>query len=179
MSRRRREERQLPLPHVPAADTVEVPSPPPPAVAPDPWAAVRCDRLVEVLLADVDRSARGLALELRSSPTTVARIRRGGTPRPALRARLVQLAWRALDEDACAAAALGPEPEDNLRWHARRRFSDAHAYPKAPAAPETRSLCLNEFVRRVCDDWPTEPDGFAALCPTCLHRAREGQERGR
>ena len=170
---RRPDPRQLPLPNVPTA-VRRAPPEPAPLREHDPWVGVRCDVLVRALLARDDASARGLARELDCSPDTVARLRDGRPPRPALRARLVHLAWRRLDADALAAAALGPEPGDNVRWHARSRFAHAHAFAREPAAPDTPSLCDLEVVDRVRTHWPTEPESFAAICPACLRHWRGG-----
>ena len=166
---RRVDPRQLPLPNVPTANRRTLPEP---ATVADPWGRIRCDALVRALLAPDGTSARGLARDLDCSPDTVRRVRDGRSPRPPLRARLVHLAWRRLDPDALVGAGLGAEPEGNVRWHARGRFAHAHAFPREPAAPGTRSLCGSDVVDSVRTDWPTEPDGFAAICPACLRRWR-------
>ena len=169
---RRADPRQLPLP-LPSA-RVDMPRPMP-APESDPWAGIRLGALVDALLATKGVSARGLARELRCSPDTVVKIRQGRPPLPTLRARLVHLAWRGLPADTLAAAEFGPEPERNLRWHAYGPFADDHTFALEPAEPDPRALCGNDAVGRVRADWPTEPDSFAAIRPTCLRRWRDGR----
>ena len=177
---RRPDPRQLDLPHVsvgvrpPAEDVGSGPAEPSLAVPRDPWADVRFDGVVAALLAPDGVSARRLARDAGCSPDTLARTRKGRTPRPALRVRLIGLAWDRLDPEALAATGLPPEPADNLRWHARERPAHAHAFRLAPATSrETVSLCGAAHAHAVQGAWPVEPDQFAAICPTCLARGRE------
>jgi len=91
-----------------------------------------------------------------------------------LRARLIALGWDRLDPDVLASVGLPPEPPENLRWNAWTRFAPEHAFRAELAITAGGvSLCGFAYTDTVSRAWPTEPDAFPAICPTCLARARE------
>ena len=171
---RRPDPRQLDLPSVPVAVRPVVAEREARTASRSPWDDVRHDVLVAALLEPDGRSARELADAAGCSPDTIARTRNGRTPRPALRARLIGLAWDRLEPDALAGCRLPPEPGENLRWHTRERFAPAHAFRAEPAiGDDVVSLCGFQHVGDVDRTWSTTPDEFAVLCPSCLARARD------
>ena len=170
---RRVDPRQLDLPNVPVGVHRRSPDPETRPAPCSRWDSVRYDALVAALLDSKSESVAGLARTADCSPDTIVRTRQGRTPRAALRARLIGIAWGRLDPDTLAAVDLPPDPAENLRWNASTRFAPAHAFRAEPViSVDVVSLCGLRHTDAADRTWPAVPDAHPAICPNCLERSQ-------